>query len=151
MQPTRIRTLVVIAVVVGALAYVVARLVYGDLPALPAYSPVTLVLVALVNGYLGLAVRDRGRAGRPVRIAPLIVARYAALAKASSALGAGFVGGYVGLLVYLVDGLDKPHLRADAKVAAAGAVAALLLVVAALRLEHACRVPPREDDDELEA
>ena len=145
MQPTKVRALIAIAAVVGVAAYLLARLVYGDLPRLPAYSPLTLVLVALVNGYLGLAVRDRHAAGRPVRIAPLFVARYAALAKASSVLGAGFLGAYLGLLGYLVGGLDKPQLRADARVAGGGALAAVVLVVAALRLEHACRVPPSAD------
>ncbi|MDQ1688518.1 MAG: hypothetical protein QOK42_1493 [Frankiaceae bacterium] len=151
MHPTRIRTLIGIAVTVGLLAYLASRLVYADLPALPAYSPLTLVLVALVNGYLALAVRDRRSPARPVRIEPLIVARYAALSKASSVLGAFFAGVYLGLLGYLVKGLDKPHLRADARVAAAGAVAALLLVVAALLLERACRVPRRPDPDDAEA
>jgi hypothetical protein len=153
MHPTKIRTLAAIAAVIGVGCYLLSRLVYGDLPRLPSYSPITLVLVALVNGYLGLAVRDRHAAGRPVRIAPLIVARYAALAKASSALGAGFLGAYLGLLGYLVGGLDKPQLRADARVAGGGALAALVLVVAALRLEHACRVPPgpEADPDDVDA
>ncbi|MDX6223734.1 MAG: hypothetical protein QOE64_110 [Frankiales bacterium] len=155
MHPTRIRTLIGIAVTVGLLAYLASRLVYGSLHVLPAYSPLTLVLVAVVNGYLALAVRDRRSPARPVRIEPLIVARYAALSKASSVLGAGFLGAYLGLLGYLLFGLTAPTLtpdeRSDARVAGAGSVAAILLVVAALLLERACRVPRRPDPDDVEA
>jgi hypothetical protein len=147
MVPTRVRTLVAIALGFGLLGYVLSRLVYADLPTLPAYSPVTLLLVALLNGYLALAVRDRSARdrvlhARPLRVEPLVVARYAALAKASSVLGAMFLGGYLGLLGYLLGDLDKPQLRSDARVSGFGAAAALLLVLAALRLERACRVPP---------
>jgi len=145
MRPTRLRTLLGLVLVVGGLSYLVFRLVYGDLPALPSYSPLTLLLVALLNGYLALAVRDRRKAARPVRVEPLVVARYAALAKASNVLGATFLGLYLGLLGYLVGGLDKTQLRADARTAGFGAGSALLLVAAALWLERACRLPPRPE------
>ena len=146
MQPTKLRNLVATAVLLAVAVFVLAKFAYSRLPALPAYSPLTLVLVAIANGYLALAMRDRRRAGRPVRIEPLIAARYAALSRASSVIGSAFLGAYLGLLGHLAGDLDKAHLRSDAKVAAFGAGAALVLVAAALLLERACRVPPPTDD-----
>ena len=149
MQPTRVRVLLAIVAVFGVGGYLLFRWVYADLPTLPAYSPITLVLLAIANGYLALAVRERSGTRR-VKVAPLVAARYVALSKASSVLGSGFLGVYLGLLGYLVGDLDKPQLRHDARTAGIGAVAALLLVVAALWLERVCRIPrPPVDDDEV--
>ena len=147
MQPTKLRNLVAIAVLLAVSVLVLARFAYASFPELPSYSPLTLVLVAIANGYLALAMRDRRKAGRPVRIEPLIAARYAALSKASSLIGSVFLGAYLGLLGHLAGDLDKAQPRADAKVAAAGGLSALVLVAAALVLERACRVPPRDDPD----
>lgn len=149
MRPTRLRVLLATVAVFGVGGYLLFRWVYQDLPALPEYSPVTLVLLAIANAYLALAVRERTGARR-LKVAPLVAARYVALSKASSVLGAGFLGVYLGLLGYLVGDLDKPQLRRDARTAAIGAGASLLLVLAALWLERVCRIPrPPGDDDEV--
>lgn len=151
MQPTRVRGLLAIAAVFGVVGYLLFRWVYTDLPTLPSYSPVSLGLLAIANGYLALAVRERSERRR-LKVAPLIAARYVALAKASSVLGSGFLGIYLGMLGFLVSDLDKPQLRHDARTAAIGAAAALLLVAGALWLEKVCRIPrPPADDDELAA
>jgi len=149
MQPTRLRVLLALAAVFGVGGYLLFRWVYADLPTLPAYSPITLLLLAIANAYLALAVRERSGARR-LKVAPLVAARYVALSKASSALGSGFFGVYLGLLGYLIADLDKPHLRHDARTAAIGAVASLLLVLGGLWLERVCRIPrPPVADDEV--
>jgi hypothetical protein len=147
MVPTRVRTLVAIALGFGLLGYVLSRLVYADLPTLPAYSPVTLLLVALLNGYLALAVRDRSARdavplSRAWAGARVLLGRVGDQAQACLVAVALELGSYLGLLGYLLGDLDKPQLRSDARVSGFGAAAALLLVLAALRLERACRVPP---------
>ena len=141
MTPTRLPVLAGSAAVAAVVTYLLARLAYGALPPLPAYAPVTLVLLALFELGLARAVRNRLLGpveGRPLH--PLQVARAAVLAKASSACGALLAGAYVGLLAHLLPRTAE-QVREDAVVSGLSAAAALLLVVAALVLERACRLP----------
>ena len=149
MRPTRIATLVAVALVVAALSYLVVSTSYGSLPSPPVSAPVTLVLLALAELGLARVVRDRvqhrlGAGGRPPRRAvhPVQVARAAALAKASSLTGAVVLGGYAALFAWTAPRADALAAAADdAPVAAVSALAGLALVVCALLLERACRVP----------
>lgn len=149
MRPTRIVTLLAVAVVSGALSYLVVSLAYGSLPAPPVSAAVTLVLLAVAELAMAKVVRDRVQhrldaAGRPPRRAlhPEQVARAAALAKASSLTGAVVVGVYGALFAWTGPRTDVLAAAADeAPVAAATAVAGVVLVACALLLERACRVP----------
>ena len=102
----------------------------------------TLVLLAVFEAGLARSVRVRLRGlpsgGRALH--PLQVARAAVLAKASSAGGALLAGAYAGLLAHVLR-LQAQQARDDAVVCAVSVGAALLLVVAALLLERACRTP----------
>jgi hypothetical protein len=145
-KPTRIRDLVAVLVVVGFGMWLLADTLYRRLPAFPPSAPVSLFLIAVFEGYTSVAIRAR-LDGRPRTkpIMPIIVARYAALAKASSVAGAIAAGVWAGFLVYAA--LHRNEVRTagrDILVSALGALAGVLLVVAALRLEGACRVrrPP---------
>ena len=144
MTPTRVRTLMLLALVTGLLGYGLAALAYGSLAALPAYAPVTAVLIALFEGGLArtVSLRVRGRApGRQLH--PLQVARALVLAKASSAGGALLLGLYAGLFVWTFSQRDRlAAAAADSTVAGLSAGACLLLVVTALLLERSCRTPP---------
>lgn len=154
MRPTRIGTLLAVAVLLAAVAYLVAELAYGSLPQPPVSAPVTVVLLALAELALAKVVRDRVQhrldsRGRPPRgvLHPVQVARAAALAKASSLTGAAVLGGYAGLFAWTAPRADVLAAAADeVPVAAATALAGLLLVVAALLLERACRVPEPPKD-----
>ncbi len=151
MQPTKPWTLLVIAAISAALAWLVVWLTFASLPPLP-WTPVP-ALALLAAGEFGfgrnLSTRLGGRPGaRPVQ--PMAVPRVVALAKASSAAAAAFGGLAAGFAFYALGSLDKPALRHDALVAAAMALAALALVAAALYLERSCRAPdPPDDDDNL--
>jgi hypothetical protein len=80
---------------------------------------------------------------RPVE--PLLVARVAVLAQASAWVGAGFAGLWLGVLLHVGPAVGRLSAAAgDTLTAALGAVLAVGLVVAALRLEAVCRVPPRD-------
>jgi hypothetical protein len=70
-----------------------------------------------------------------------------ALSRSSLIVGGLFGGAYIGYALSYVDDFDTP-LGAD-RVWHSGvaAVAGLLLVLAALLLERACRIPGGEDDD----
>ena len=144
MTPTRLRTLALIAVLAGAGAYVFFRARYGSFPVVPWSVSVTTFGLAVAEAFWAPGVKARLE-GRPRTkpILPIAVARTAAFAKASSPLGALLGGTWAGILVYVLP--RRTQLAAageDSWRAAIGLVTALLLVVAALRLEKVCRVPP---------
>jgi hypothetical protein len=152
-RATRVGTLLAIAALLAGVVYLAAELAYGSLPQPPVSASVTVVLLALAELALAKVVRDRVQhrldsRGRPPRrvLHPLQVARAAALAKASSLTGAAVLGGYAGLFAWTAPRADVLSAAADdAPVAGATAMAGLLLVVAALLLERACRVPEPPD------
>ena len=154
MTPTSLRTLLGLAAVTAALGWVLAALAYGDLPALPRYAGVPLVVLAVGEAAIAKVVRDRVRrrrdaAGRPRGRAlhPLQVARAAVLAKSSSPVGAVVAGFYAGLLGWILPRRGQaPSYDADALAAGLTAAAGMLLVAAALALERACRIPTAPDD-----
>ena len=81
---------------------------------------------------------------------PLTVVRYVVLAKASSIVGALFAGFFGAIGIWLL--VSRGRLAAastDLPPAIGGFFGALLLLIGALLLERACRVPPQpEDEDE---
>ena len=143
MTPTRPRTLLLLAAVAGLVTYVLFRWRYSSLPPVPLTAAVTTSALAVAELFLAPGTRARmdGRPGtKPIM--PLAVARLAALAKASSALGALMAGVWIGVGAYVLPRWDLATPRRDTIRAAIGLGSALLLVVAALRLESVCRVPP---------
>ena len=143
MTPTRPATLLGVAAAFAVLGYLLVELAYGSLPALPLYAPVTIVLLAIVEAGMARVVRDRlaGR-GRPPD--PLQAARAAVLAKASSTTGALLLGGYGGVLAWMLPRRDELALAdRDAVVAGLSVLACLGLVAAALLLERSCRTRHR--------
>ena len=152
MKPTRIPVLLLVLLVAVAFGYVLSETSYSDLPPLPGPAPVTLGLLALVEAWMAYVVRGkvRGRRARGRPMHPLQIARAAVLAKASS-LGGAVVGGvYGGIFVWTFDRRgDVATYGNDARIAGLAALAGLLLIVAALLLERACRTPapPSEDAD----
>lgn len=145
--PTRPGTLVLAAVAAGVLTWVLVSRFYGDIPALPWLPSVTLLLLAVAEGVTAQATRariERRPGAKPVE--PLLVARLVALAKASSVTGSLGVGVYAALTGYLAWQRDLLAAAGrDLPVAAAGLVAAGLLLAAALWLERSGRIPDDPD------
>ncbi|MDQ1712169.1 MAG: hypothetical protein QOE45_1619 [Frankiaceae bacterium] len=141
-----LRTLAFVALVAGVTTYTVFRAFYGSLPPLPRTITPSVFLLAVAELFLAPSVRARLE-GRPRTkpILPIGVARTAAFAKASSAIGALVAGCLLGVGAYALSRWDVRAARTDGIRAAAGIAAALLLVVAALRLENVCRVPKPPD------
>ena len=146
MTPTRLRTLFLIAVVVAAVSWLVLHAVYGSLPPLPWTMVPALIIAAggeVITGR-GLQARILRRPGAK-RVPPLQVARMVALAKASS-LAAAVIGGVAaGFAGAAAGSLPAPAARHDVFTASSTFVAAVVLAVAALYLEHCCRVPGDPD------
>ena len=98
MKPTRISTLVIIAVVCAAAGWLLLRAVYAKLPPLPWTGVPALLIAAVAEVWTGrdLKARISGRRQGLKPVAPLFVSRMVALAKASSvaaAIIAGFTAG----------------------------------------------------------
>jgi uncharacterized membrane protein YbhN (UPF0104 family) len=148
MRPTRLPVLAVLAAIAAAIAYLVTRANFDSLPTPTVYALLWLALLAIAELYLAMATRARlaGRPGtRPIN--PLVVARFVALAKATSIVGALAVGAYAGYLSWVAQ-IDSATAHTDTRTAAFGVGFALVMTSAALFLERACRVPKRDDDDD---
>ncbi|HEX3305455.1 MAG TPA: DUF3180 domain-containing protein, partial [Streptosporangiaceae bacterium] len=107
MKPTRISTLVIIAVICAAAGWVLLRAVYAKLPPLPWTGVPALLIAAVAEAWTGRDLRARiagpsrrgsGQGARDLKPpAPLFVSRMVALAKATAvaaAIIAGFAAGF---------------------------------------------------------
>ena len=154
MKPTRISTLVIIAVVCAVAGWLLLRAVYAKLPPLPWTGVPALLIAAVAEAWMGRDIKARIAAGHgvgprasqgarrgPKPIDPLFVSRMVALAKASSVAAAIIAGFAAGFDFYLAGSLSASTPRQDALTAVFTFVAAILLACAALYLEYCCRVP----------
>jgi hypothetical protein len=150
LRPTSLSTLLVVGLATMALAWELISHYYGDIPDIPWLPAFTVFAIAIGEAVLARTTKariDRRPGAAPVE--PLAVARYAVLAKASSLAGSIFAGFYLGLLIWLLAQRGRlTQANADIAPTAAGVVAALALIAAAMWLERACRVPKRPEDDE---
>lgn len=148
LRPTRPATLALAAVLTAALAWLGMRRFFGDIPDVTWLAGLTMAGLAVVEGIAAhntrARIEQRPRAGA---LNPLLVARLAVLAKASSLAGAIFAGAYGGIAAWALSERDRLTVAGqNLPPALAGLVGALALVAAALLLERACRVPEPPDD-----
>jgi hypothetical protein len=150
LEPTRPATLAVAALAATALSWIGISNFWDEMPSLPWLPPLTLIGLAIFEAAEALATKnriDRKRGASPVQ--PLVVARYAVLAKASALAGAIFGGIYLGMATWLLTqrGVLEKADR-DLPQAVLGTAGAILFVAAALWLERACRIPPTPRDQD---
>ncbi|RMI03739.1 DUF3180 domain-containing protein [Cellulomonas triticagri] len=149
MQRTRVRTLVLIAVLATGLGWLVVRLVGSrghTLPQVPWAMVAVLVLIAAVVLGMGWSVRQYLRGKHP-SLDPLRAARTAVLAKASCYTGALLAGWYV---AQVLDVLGDLGIEAQASRAASAGLAVLgsvVLLVVGLVVEWFCRIPPQDPEE----
>jgi hypothetical protein len=166
LRPVRRRDLVVLAAGLAVASWLLVRAWYGSLPALEWWLPAPLAVLAVAEALGARTLRARLTALRearsrtsapaaasrdvPVRpVEPLLVARLAVLAQASAYVGAVFAGVWTGVLLHV--GPEVGRLQAaggDTVAALVGVVSSVGLVLAALWLESACRVPPGSTEDD---
>lgn len=158
MRPTRWGVLVAIAAILATLSWSGLRVLERQRPdalsgawlAVPWTLPVALVFVAAGIGVAALSLRSRLRGAPGARpVDPLFATRMAALAKAASHVGAGLVGVYLGVVVFLLPSRESELRNERMWLALLAAGAALLLVIAGLLLERVCRVKPPKDEQAL--
>lgn len=141
--PTRVRDLAVTVALAAVVSYVLVSFYYGELPDLPWTSSAALACLAVAEGAAARSTRMRiTRQPGTTPVQPLVVARLVALAKASAIVGALLAGGWLGAFGYTFLARDRLVAAGrDAAVSGLGVAATLLLVAAALWLEHSCRTP----------
>ena len=146
MHFTRARDLVLTGLVSTALVYLLVRVLYGQMPQLPTFAGVTLLVLGAIEAWLGIWLRSRIR--DPHReLQPLTAARAVALAKASSVLGAIMFGAWLGVLGYVLPRrAEITAAAADFRSAVVGVTCAALLIAAALWLEWCCKTPRDQDN-----
>ncbi len=150
MMPTRIRYLVALAVLLGAVGWGFVQIVdswMGRLLPVPWLAAAAMWLLAGATLYWTVASRPRlqGRPGtKPMP--PVVAARTAALAMAASRGGALVLGFYAGVAIAVIPSVGIPSGASTFWSATLASLGALALVVAALWLEHVCRLPIGPDD-----
>jgi hypothetical protein len=152
MKPTRGRDLVALAAFAAVVTWILVRSFYGSLPPVSVFAGASLYPVALIEFVLAFVIRSRvddRRIGTDRhQLHPITAARAVALAKASSLVGAASAGVWFGLLLYLLP--ERAEVDAAAQDTAGtvvGLVGGVVLVAAAMWLEHCCRTPGEPPDE----
>ena len=155
MKELRIRMLVGVFVVAGVLSWAGARLwnAIGTLPSVPLAAPIVLAIIAVILLSTALSIRSRLRAQRErdpeaKGVDPLMAARAVVFGQASALVAALVAGMYGGTGVVLLESLDIPARRDQAIYAGFSVVAGIGVIAAAKFLEHVCKLPDDEDDDD---
>lgn len=147
MQRTRWQSLLSLAAVTALATWLLLQVLAGQsvsLPPVPLLVIVVLVVIAGVVFTMGWAVRQFLRGKRP-NLDPIRAARTAVLAKASAYTGSLLTGWYAGQVLLMLGDLDIAARRERAIAAGFAALAAVLLAVVGLVVEHFCQVPPPTD------
>lgn len=152
MGPTRKRDLTAATVVAAAASYMLVVLLYRWFPPITLWTGVSLLALAIAEAVWAFYVRARINEGEigdgPGWLHPLAVARSLLIAKASAWVGALVLGWWVGVLGYLLPRRSTLRVAGeDTAGAAVAAVCALVLVVAALWLQHCCKSPEEPPDN----
>ena len=151
MAPTRIRLLLALAVIAGAVGWGASELTAGQsgraLP-VPWLAAATSWLLAFALGTWTLTSRPRLlRKPRASLMPPLVAARTAALAMAASRTGALVAGFYAGIAVGTIPQRATPAGSDAIASAGAASLGAIALTAIALWLERLCRLRAQDDDD----
>ena len=151
MTPMRPIRLLVIAVVVGVVAWSLLRLVEasGGLPLpQPWTAPAGMVVIAVAVLAAGWPVRRWTRGDRTRRLDPLRAARTLVLARAAAYSGSALVGFYLAQGLLVLPDLAVEARRERLWLALVAAAAAMLMVGSGVVVERWCRIPPEDEDDE---
>ncbi|MFN8125241.1 MAG: DUF3180 domain-containing protein [Candidatus Nanopelagicales bacterium] len=151
MTPTRLRLLLLIAVVAGVLGWVLATIADSILERylpVPWSAAVAMWLLAAGLGMWSLVVRPRllRRPGTEP-LPSFVAARTAALALAASRVGAGVFGFYVGVALVFIGDLPVPAAQTGAWASGATALGGAAIAAIALWLESLCRIKGDDDDE----
>jgi len=137
---------VAIGLVIGLLVRPLALALDSSPPRVGWGAATTLSVVAVIVGSLAWSTWQSLHK-RHERMTSDHAAKMLALSRSCVIVGALFAGGYGGFALAFVGDLDTPLGLERAVNGAVAALAGLALVVAALLLERACRLPEGDDDE----
>lgn len=145
MSPAGLCIVAAVGLVVGWVFHQLTDTDTGLPPQVPWAQPLALFLVAAILGGTAWATR-RTLTQHPGRLSPHQAVNRLVLARACAYVGALAAGLYIGYAVSWlgVSSSDLAGQRAFRAGCAGGA--GILIVVAGLLLERACRVPPEDDE-----
>jgi hypothetical protein len=146
MKPTRALDLIMLFGVAAVVSWLLVRSFYSSLPPISGFAGTSLYPVAVIETVIAFLVRsrvgDQKIGDGPGELHPILVARAAALAKASAHVGAAVAGVWAGFGIWILPQHGRIRAAAnDSTGIIIGLVAAVLLVAAALWLEHCCKAP----------
>jgi len=144
--PTPLIALGLLGLVVGFLAEVLAA--SSGLPIIvpPVSMAASLAVIGIVVVLLAWPIHQSTKGTAKRRVDPFVAMRVAVLAKASSFSGALFLGGGIGIILYLLTRSVAP--TPDSLWLAVGtAIGAAVLLVGGLVAEHFCTLPPDEPEE----
>ncbi|MDP9443116.1 MAG: DUF3180 domain-containing protein [Actinomycetota bacterium] len=147
---TLLAVLVIAGAVLGWFAVPLFERTGGIAPTVPWSSVLLLFFATAVLGWAAWTTWQTLHR-RHQRIDPHRAVNLLVLAKASALVGALVTGGYLGFGAQFVDELQVALPRERVVRSALAVVAAVLLTIAGLLLERACKVPTAPDESEEDA
>lgn len=148
MKPTRISTLLAVAVIGVAIAtFGEFALATSGRPViiLPITLPIALAVLGGIIVTLAIPIRRMVRSSKAPKVDPFYATRIAMLAKASAITGAIMTGVGIGAVVYL---LTRSIVSTSAAwQSAATIIGGGVLLAGGLLAEYFCRVPPSKGDE----
>ncbi len=142
--PTPLVALGLLGMVLGFLIEITAATSGAPIIVPPITLPITLALIAVVVVILAWPIRQSTKVTAKRRVNPFMAMRVAVLAKASSLSGSLFLGGGLGIVLYLLTRSVVPTVT-SLWLATGTALGAAVLLAGGLVAEHFCTLPP---DDE---
>lgn len=152
MKPTRLLDLAGLFVIAALVTWILVSVFYGDLPPLSMFAGASLYPVAVIEAVIAFMIRlrinDREIGDGPRQLHPITAARAAALAKASALVGAASAGVWLGFGLWVFPRQSTVRAASsDSPGVIVGMIAGVVLVGAALWLEHCCRTPGDPPDE----
>lgn len=147
-RPTSRRLLVALAILGAAVGWTIIGAIESNGGVAPSMSWLTPVAWAFLAALLFAAARNTNQRiqVRRERMEPARAVFLLMLAKASAIVGALCTGVYAGFALRFVDALSVAGPRNRVVAAGITAAVSVLVVVAGLLLERACRIPEDPDD-----
>lgn len=148
-RPTSVRDLLMSGLAGGIAGWLVVKIadtVDATPPQVPWSAPIALLLAAAFVGILAWRTHQQIQV-RHERPESSTAVALLVLGKASAMAGVAVAVGYLGFALHFIDRIDVSAPRERVIRAGVAIVAGVVLCVAGLLLERACKVPPGKDED----
>ena len=153
MKPTKISSLIAMAIAISLGVAILVYRFYGDLPPQSFGLHLLLATLAIAEFILSGWVKkriDEGNIGQDrSQLHPLTVARILVFGMSSAWFGAMMTGFYLGYALYVLPEMSVLiAAQDDAPAVLTGLLAAIVLAAAGLTLEKSCGSPPPTEEQE---